>query len=290
MTLLSNREKHIENLITETRSGHISRRCFIKLMGWSGISAATALSLLDLPPAAAAADLSARKTNPEIERQLQELNIKINEYTRRAAAVNNEEDKMNDQGDENVFIRLTYPVGKSEKVFQSGWIFGAECLIKPAMVNARPKNVSSDIEWSGTARFSNARGNQNRPIFNSTGSNTIVLAVGFNGKRITKTNRIEVVSSQGYATVGSVAACDADAHGCPACPHPVRGPVISGSPLVLINGKPAARMGDKGTHAACCGPNVFTIAEGDTQVLIDGKPAAKSGSKTIHCGGTGRLL
>jgi uncharacterized Zn-binding protein involved in type VI secretion len=289
MSQFVSREEHLNQIITETRNGNISRRCFIKLMSWSGISAAAALSLLDFVPTAQAADLAVRKTNPEIDRMLKELAVKVNEYNSRAAAIVNDEG-MNDQGDENVFLRLTYPAGKSEKVFQSGWIFGAECLIKPPRTNERPKNVSGNIEWSGTAKFSNTKGSQSQPTFNSTGLNTIVLAINYNGKRITRTMHIDVVSTLGYATIGSIAVCDADAHGCPACPHPTRGPVIVGSPNVLINGKPAARMGDTGQHAACCGPNTFTIAEGDPHVLINGKPAAKSGCKTIHCGGVGRLI
>ncbi|MBI5706957.1 MAG: PAAR domain-containing protein [Armatimonadetes bacterium] len=80
------------------------------------------------------------------------------------------------------------------------------------------------------------------------------------------------------------------AHGCPACPHTVIGPVTSGSPTVRINGQPAARVGDVGTHTACCGPNTFRIEEGDSQVLIDGKPAARIGDKTKHCGGAGKLV
>jgi uncharacterized Zn-binding protein involved in type VI secretion len=290
MQLPVNNEEHLKQIITEARNGNISRRCFIKLMSWSGISAATALSLLDFSPTALAADLPVRKINPEIDRLLKELSIKVNEYNSRAAAITNEDGNMNDQGDENVFLRLTYPAGKSEKVFQSGWVFGAECLIKPDSANKRTQNISGDIEWSGTARFSPARGPQTWPVFSNIGSNTIVLAINYNGRRITRTIRLEVVSTQGYACLGSIAVCDADAHGCPACPHPTRGPVIVGSPNVLINGRPAARMGDTGTHAACCGPNTFTIAEGDPHVLINGKPAAKSGSKTIHCGGVGRLI
>ena len=146
------------------------------------------------------------------------------------------------------------------------------------------------MEWGGTASFSPAKGAASRPSFKGIGSNTIVLAVNYKGRRITRTIQVQVVSSAGYAHIGSIAACKADSHGCPACPHPVKGPVELGSPQVLINGKPAARLGDTGTHASCCGPNRFTIAEGDPTVLINGKPAAKSGCKTIHCGGIGNLV
>ncbi|MBN2055625.1 PAAR domain-containing protein [bacterium] len=108
-------------------------------------------------------------------------------------------------------------------------------------------------------------------------------------EKITKTVHVNVVSTAGYASVGSRAVCLQDAHGCPACPHKVAGPVLQGSPHVLIDGQPAARVGDTGLHASCCGANTFKIAEGDPNVLIDGKPAARSGCKTIHCGGIGHL-
>ncbi len=64
-------------------------------------------------------------------------------------------------------------------------------------------------------------------------------------------------------------------------------PVISGSPDVSINGKPAARVGDalaphskpkNGSHGRA-------LAAGANSVLINGKPAARMGS-AISCGGT----
>ncbi|MGD8240499.1 MAG: PAAR domain-containing protein [Armatimonadota bacterium] len=67
-------------------------------------------------------------------------------------------------------------------------------------------------------------------------------------------------------------------------PHPVQGPIIIGCPTVLINGKPAARVQDTGTTAACCGPNTFTITLGSATVLIGGRPAARQGDATLHCG------
>jgi uncharacterized Zn-binding protein involved in type VI secretion len=49
-------------------------------------------------------------------------------------------------------------------------------------------------------------------------------------------------------------------------------------------------VGDNGVHAACCGPNTFVIEEGDPEVLIDGRPAARVGDSTRHCGGFGHLV
>jgi uncharacterized Zn-binding protein involved in type VI secretion len=78
----------------------------------------------------------------------------------------------------------------------------------------------------------------------------------------------------------------ADMHTCPmvnpnGSPH-VGGPVLpAGSPTVLINGMPAARIGDMAT---CAGPP-DAIAAGSGTVLIGGAPAARLGDATAH-GGT----
>lgn len=82
----------------------------------------------------------------------------------------------------------------------------------------------------------------------------------------------------------------ADAHGCPACPHPAVGPAIQGSPNVLTNGLPSVRVGDAGIHAACCGPNKWNAKTGSGSVLINGRPAHRLGDMVKHCGGTGRMV
>lgn len=90
--------------------------------------------------------------------------------------------------------------------------------------------------------------------------------------------------------VGDKSQCPADAHGCPACPHPCIGPAIAGSPNVNVNGLPAVREGDKGIHAACCGPNSWTAAAGSGTVFINSKPAHRMGDAVTHCGGSGHLI
>ncbi len=80
-----------------------------------------------------------------------------------------------------------------------------------------------------------------------------------------------------------------DAHGCPACPHNVNGPAVQGSPDVFVNNMPALRIGDKGIHTACCGPNIWAAAEGSGTVFINNIPAHRKGDKDIHCGGDGEL-
>jgi uncharacterized Zn-binding protein involved in type VI secretion len=81
-----------------------------------------------------------------------------------------------------------------------------------------------------------------------------------------------------------------DAHGCPACPHVCIGPATLGSPSVFVNAKPALREGDKGVHAACCGPNTWTATTGSGTVFINGKPAHRKGDTDTHCGGVGAMV
>jgi uncharacterized Zn-binding protein involved in type VI secretion len=92
------------------------------------------------------------------------------------------------------------------------------------------------------------------------------------------------------ARLGDKAQVQADAHGCPACPHPGIGPIVVGSTDVFTNGKPQGRQDDLGIHAACCGPNNYQIAKGSPTVYVNGKPAARMQDKTKHCGGSGQII
>ena len=78
-------------------------------------------------------------------------------------------------------------------------------------------------------------------------------------------------------------------HGCPACPHPVIGPAIIGSPTVNCNSLPALRVDDKGMHAACCNTNTWTATAGSSTVMINGKKAHRKDDADQHCGGQGAL-
>jgi len=63
-------------------------------------------------------------------------------------------------------------------------------------------------------------------------------------------------------------------------PH-VGGPIVSpGAPTVLIDGLPAARVGDM---CVCVGPP-DVVALGSFTVLIEGQPAARMGDMTAHGG------
>ncbi len=79
------------------------------------------------------------------------------------------------------------------------------------------------------------------------------------------------------ATVGSMHVCPMVSGTVPHVGGPVSGP---GAPNVLINGKPAALMGDM---CVCAGPP-DTIAQGEPTVLINGVPVATQGCLTAHGG------
>lgn len=82
----------------------------------------------------------------------------------------------------------------------------------------------------------------------------------------------------------------ADAHGCPACPHPCVGPAVQGSPDTWVNQRPALRVDDPGYHASCCNTNTWTATQGSETVFINGKAAHRQGDQNKHCGGMGKLI
>ena len=174
-------------------------------------------------------------------------------------------------------ISLTYPVGNSPKVFTKGWVFGARCIKGQV-------DISGNVRWKGTGTFNPNRGPESRPAFNSPGTNQITLYIEDNGKVVfEKTFTVEAVDPKGYARLNDYSS-NTHAHGCPGCPHHVQGRIITGSRIVFIDGIPAACVGDNGITAGCCGPNMFVIKTGDPNVLIEGKPAARLGDQTQHCG------
>jgi uncharacterized Zn-binding protein involved in type VI secretion len=226
----------------------------------------------------------------DMDKANQDLNAAVQAYE---ANLEEMDANLNDQGVENVMIELLYPAGKSPQVFTSGWVFGARAVYMPKEKlkdeNAEPLDISDAIEWSGSGSFQPKVGKVSRPTFNGPGANTIVLSVVADGQKVTRTIKVSAVSPSNYAHVGSnvQGRCS---HGCPACPHNVVGHIAAGSTTVFIDGKGAARVGDGGKHASCCGANEFTVAEGDPKVLINGKPAARYGDKTNHCGGPGIIV
>ena len=81
------------------------------------------------------------------------------------------------------------------------------------------------------------------------------------------------------ARIGDLHVCPMVTPGTPPVPH-VGGPILMGSPNVLIGGMPAARVSDM---ALCVGPPDM-IAMGSATVLIGAMPAARMGDMTAHGG------
>jgi len=192
------------------------------------------------------------------------------------------------QSADKVDIQITYPNGKSPKVFTAGWTFGAKAVLISA--SKEQKDVSKQVKWSGSGSFSPAIGAVSHPAFSSAGANTIELSVKVGKETYSQKFSIQTVEPDNFATIGDKAYCPADAHGCPACPHVVVGPIVTGNSKVKINGKAVACVGDTGKHASCCGANTFKITSGNNSVLIDGKPVAQLNDKTQHCGGVGYIV
>jgi uncharacterized Zn-binding protein involved in type VI secretion len=210
-----------------------------------------------------------------------------------------QEEEQEKEPTRSVILALTHPAGRSPLVFQFGWIFGARCIVDAGTPNER--DLSDTVRWSGTAVFNPPVGRLSRPLFKNEAGlvqtmgpeprlNTITLTVDVDGAITERTIPVNVVRTVEYARVTDFSFCPADAHGCPACAHPTKGPIMVGSPNVSLDNLPAARVGDMGVAAACCGPNMYKIVTGDPRVLIDGKPAARKGSQTKHCGGDGKLI
>lgn len=192
------------------------------------------------------------------------------------------------KGNSVLELQLIEPAGHSPKIFDKGWVLGVKCLMYPDSENEQ--DITDNVHWSGTGQFYPEYGKETRPVFNSIGNNTVTLTCTVNGREIKKTFYFETVNSNDYAAFGDRATCNSDSHGCPSCPHTVQGYIIALSETVFIGEKPAARVGDGGIHVMpCCGDNKFVIAEGDENVLIDGYPAARLGDKTEHCGGIGKI-
>lgn len=97
----------------------------------------------------------------------------------------------------------------------------------------------------------------------------------------------QVANMPPQARIGDASQVPADGHGCPGCPHNAVGPAVSGSPNVMVNGRPAVRVGDSGIHAACCGQNSWMAKTGSRSVFINGQPAHRLGDMVAHCGGMG---
>jgi len=91
------------------------------------------------------------------------------------------------------------------------------------------------------------------------------------------------------ARLGDISHNPSDCHSCPACCHDVKGPAITGSPDVFLNGRGVLRAQgiDQGIHCCCCGANQWQTLQGSSDIYLDGLPLVRLMDQTKHCGGIG---
>ena len=164
-------------------------------------------------------------------------------------------------------IELTYPAGKSPKVFTEGWVFGARFILNG-------EDLSDKVEWSGTGAFSPQSGSKSYPRFSSAGTNKILLSVQVGGKEYRKEYEVEAIYPYGYAKLGDMIQI-AIPIGPVGIPTVLVLPIITGSPNVTISGLPAVRQGDYNVYG------YEVLGDGDPNVLIDGLRAMKTGEGNI---------
>jgi Uncharacterized conserved protein len=66
-------------------------------------------------------------------------------------------------------------------------------------------------------------------------------------------------------------------------PNSLGGTILSGAPLVLINGSPAARNADPTDCPLTVPPSTGQVAGGAAQVLINGRPAVRQNDPVVGC-------
>lgn len=89
---------------------------------------------------------------------------------------------------------------------------------------------------------------------------------------------------------GDFASCSNHSHGCPRCPHAVKGPATMGSADVKVNGRAALRSGDQGQHEGCCSCCRWTTVGGAPAVFINGRRASRRGDETAHGSNSGVIV
>lgn len=73
--------------------------------------------------------------------------------------------------------------------------------------------------------------------------------------------------------------------------HSVSGSQVTGQSKVMIQGKPAATVGDSGNSNCACDGAGYTNIQGSPKVFINGRAAVRLGDKVnIHGQGTGTMV
>lgn len=269
--------QRLADLVQQVRVGQLPRREFLRRVGLIGLSSTAAATMLGMVRAAEAAAESPSQAAPP-QTPIQGRN-EAGGY--RWGAV------QPAVGGPGVYFWLRSAHEGSPKILTRGWPMTA--YVRAELPGVRG-DLASIIRWEGSGTFARGAGQAWVPSFARAGRNFVKLVLRVQEREYSSVFWFEAKDANSYARLGSKARCDHDVHGCPACPHSVVGPVITGSPDFMLDGRPIARVGDAGTHAACCGPNTFTVAGGDPEIVINGKAVARLGDATKHCGGMGRFV
>lgn len=277
-------ERILGTLVIAAKQGSLRRREFVQratALGFSASVVATAVTALFGPNAQAEAEPSSRRADGTIVRIFPPLEGL--------------------PGNMLVEFTLHRQFPDSPRILTRGWHFALAVRSENLPEGVR---APTEVRWSGdgvtfspptTALYQGGpvsmanRKSCAEARFQRPGEVALRAVVTIAGRIFSQTYSFVAEDATRVARVGDLATCEEDAHGCPACPHPVQGPLIMGSPDFYLDGKPVARVGDRGVHAACCGANRYEVTEGYNEVLINGKPVAVKGSRTRHCGGTGAL-
>lgn len=273
--------ERLVELVEEVRAGHLDRRDFLRraaLLGLSPTVAGTLLSTLFAREASAAAPVPLRQAPPPTQGP-----------TRQGSAGGHYQwgTVQPAEGGPGVYFWLRSPHEGSPRILTRGWPMTAYVRVEIPGVSG---DIGSSIRWEGSGTLSSTAGQTTTPSFAKPGQNFVKVSVRIRDRVYASTFWFYAKDANLYARSGSLSRCPGDAHGCPACPHPVVGPLLEGSPNFFIDGRPVGRVGDRGIHTACCGPNVYTVAAGDPEILINGRPVPRLGDRTQHCGGAGQVV
>lgn len=275
--------QRVVELVEEARAGHLDRRDFLRRAALLGLSSTVVGMLLGTVFGRdARAGAPARAPSPP---QLpQTPSMRLDTPVQRAGGHYSWGAVQPAEGGPGVSFWLRSPHEGSPRILTKGWAMNANVRVEIPEVSG---GIGSSIHWEGSGTFSSTTGPMSTPSFTKQGQNFVKVSVTVRGRVYSSTFWFQAKDANLYARLGSLARCAQDAHGCPACPHPTIGPLITGSPDFAIDGKPVARVGDKGVHQACCGPNTFTVAGGDPEIVINGRQVPRIRDRTQHCGGAG---
>lgn len=279
--------EHLVELLDEAKAGKLARREFLRramLLGFSAGAASTLVSTIFAP--------SARAATPRVDTAPQPSSIVrapvVAGAAPRAATKQYQwGTQQAAEGAKGVYFWLRSPFEGSPKILTRGWQMEAHVRVDLPEVSGE---FAPSIRWTGSGTFSNETGPLSTPTFFEPGLNFVKLSLRIKERDYASTFYFYAKDASRYARLGSIAQCPSDAHGCPACPHPVIGPLIQASPNYTIDGLPIARVGDLGVHQACCGPNSYSVVAGDPEIIINGKQVPRIGDRTRHCGGDGKFV